>query len=235
MLLRGGAQCDLIGDERHSVVTRADSAHVLGSVCLQTKYHRDVMHLLRKPVQALMWLMMKGDNVQKASAARAVQFLTHDEDARHAFAHYKVPPPLAPHVFAPPRMPASKPRSDSRVLCEPCPPAAHSTSARPTTSTTSLSNTPLPASRRALARRSAPATRGRAVRGCGPDARARPSCAGCAVAVQPAEPAEPPHIRRRHPAEFDGAPPPPSLPRTKWTRRVPHPVLIGHAASLTPY
>jgi hypothetical protein len=23
--------------------------------------------------------------------------------------------------------------------------------------------------------------------------------------------------------------------RTKWTRRVPHPVLIGHAASLTPY
>ena len=33
---------------------------------------------------------------------------------------------------------------------------------------------------------------------------------------------------------------PPSLslsppPRTQWTRRVPHPVLIGHAASLTPY
>ena len=27
--------------------------------------------------------------------------------------------------------------------------------------------------------------------------------------------------------------PPP--PRTKWTRRVTHPVLIGHAASLTPY
>ena len=32
------------------------------------------------------------------------------------------------------------------------------------------------------------------------------------------------------------APPPPPPPsRTKWTRRVPHPVLIGHAASLTPY
>jgi hypothetical protein len=32
-------------------------------------------------------------------------------------------------------------------------------------------------------------------------------------------------------------PPAPPLPRsrTKWTRRVPHPVLIGHAASLTPY
>ena len=29
--------------------------------------------------------------------------------------------------------------------------------------------------------------------------------------------------------------PPPPAPRTKWTRRVPHPVLIGHAASLTPY
>ena len=25
----------------------------------------------------------------------------------------------------------------------------------------------------------------------------------------------------------------PPSPRTKWTRRVPHPVLIGHAASLT--
>ena len=33
-----------------------------------------------------------------------------------------------------------------------------------------------------------------------------------------------------------GLPPPPLPPlRTKWTRRVPHPVLIGHAASLTPY
>jgi len=30
-------------------------------------------------------------------------------------------------------------------------------------------------------------------------------------------------------------PPPPPRPRSNWTRRVPHPVLIGHAASLTPY
>jgi hypothetical protein len=30
-------------------------------------------------------------------------------------------------------------------------------------------------------------------------------------------------------------PPHPFPPRTKWTRRVPHPVLIGHATSLTPY
>jgi hypothetical protein len=29
--------------------------------------------------------------------------------------------------------------------------------------------------------------------------------------------------------------PPPAPPGTKWTRRVPHPVPIGHAASLTPY
>jgi hypothetical protein len=34
--------------------------------------------------------------------------------------------------------------------------------------------------------------------------------------------------------EMRGAPPPP-CPRTNRTRRVPHPVLIGHAASLTPY
>ena len=30
-------------------------------------------------------------------------------------------------------------------------------------------------------------------------------------------------------------PPPPPPPRTRWTCRVPHPVLIGHAESLTPY
>ena len=32
-----------------------------------------------------------------------------------------------------------------------------------------------------------------------------------------------------------GPTPPHPSSRTKWTRRVPHPVLIGHAASLTPY
>jgi hypothetical protein len=32
---------------------------------------------------------------------------------------------------------------------------------------------------------------------------------------------------------YEVAPTPPA--RTKWTRRVPHTVLIGHAASLTPY
>ena len=40
---------------------------------------------------------------------------------------------------------------------------------------------------------------------------------------------EPPLLPSRPP------PPPSPTPRTKWTRRVPHPVLIGHAASLTPY
>jgi hypothetical protein len=36
-------------------------------------------------------------------------------------------------------------------------------------------------------------------------------------------------------AQARSTPPPTHPPRTKWTRRVPHPVLIGHAASLTPY
>jgi hypothetical protein len=53
------------------------------------------------------------------------------------------------------------------------------------------------------------------------------------------------HIERRSPAHvklvkqlapFAPPPPlPPPSPRTKWTRRVPHPVLIGHTASLTPH
>jgi len=36
-------------------------------------------------------------------------------------------------------------------------------------------------------------------------------------------------------AELSGTRLTPPPPRTKWTRRVPHLVLIGHAASLTPY
>ena len=39
-----------------------------------------------------------------------------------------------------------------------------------------------------------------------------------------------PRIARQ--AHASPPPPPPPLPRTKWTRRVPHLVLIGHAASL---
>jgi hypothetical protein len=38
---------------------------------------------------------------------------------------------------------------------------------------------------------------------------------------------------RRAPRAGRARPPPPPPPRTKWTRRVLHPVLIGHAASLT--
>jgi hypothetical protein len=40
-------------------------------------------------------------------------------------------------------------------------------------------------------------------------------------------------IWEREQAVADAAVSPPS--RTNWSRRVPHPVLIGHAASLTPY
>jgi hypothetical protein len=39
--------------------------------------------------------------------------------------------------------------------------------------------------------------------------------------------------RRAGPPFAFAPPPPPPHPRTKWTRRVPHPVLIGHAASLS--
>ena len=45
--------------------------------------------------------------------------------------------------------------------------------------------------------------------------------------ARPAPPFEPP------PPPLPFEPPPPSPPRSKWTRRVPHPVLIGHAASLS--
>ena len=54
-----------------------------------------------------------------------------------------------------------------------------------------------------------------------------PSCRrprGAALRVSP----PPPPAHARSPSR-----PPPPLPRTNRTRRVPHPVLIGHAASLT--
>ena len=35
-------------------------------------------------------------------------------------------------------------------------------------------------------------------------------------------------------AEEEEEEPPPSPPRTKWTRRVPHPILTGHFSSLAP-
>jgi len=69
--------------------------------------------------------------------------------------------------------------------------------------------------------------------------------APAAHAVRPRAPAPPrpraPHplctaLRPRTGARSDSPPRPPTPPpRTKWTRRVPHPVLIGHAASLTTY
>jgi len=65
---------------------------------------------------------------------------------------------------------------------------------------------------------------------------------GAAQALQ----APPPPVPSAQPSRqtFDGVacaaplarnPPPPPPSRTKWTRRVPHPVLIGHVASFTPY
>jgi len=40
-------------------------------------------------------------------------------------------------------------------------------------------------------------------------------------------------VLREQLRKAEAAAPPPSPPGTEWTRRVPHPVLIGHAASLT--
>ena len=63
--------------------------------------------------------------------------------------------------------------------------------------------------------------------------RAPPSAPRRAPPRAPAPRPHPDHAPCR-PAAPRGAsrPPPPPPPRTKWTRRVPHPVLIGHAASL---
>ena len=44
-----------------------------------------------------------------------------------------------------------------------------------------------------------------------------------------------PHSARPDAGGASPPPPPPSPSRTKWTRRVPYPVLIGHAVSLTLY
>ena len=74
----------------------------------------------------------------------------------------------------------------------------------------------------------------------------------CATRAPAGPPAPPPFVLSGHaptPRESPAAPnkgpgpqratppppPPPRPPRTKWTRRVPHPVLIGHAASLGRY
>ena len=68
-------------------------------------------------------------------------------------------------------------------------------------------------------RRRSPGARARAVRG---RRRRVPRQRPVAAAVQ---------LRRAH--ALVGRLPLPPLPGTKWTRRVPHPVLIGHAASLS--
>ena len=57
--------------------------------------------------------------------------------------------------------------------------------------------------------------------------KASAAAGGCAVTILVNNAG----LNVRKPAEALCAPP----PLTKWTRRVPHPVLIGHAASLTPY
>ncbi|KAJ1493838.1 armadillo-type protein [Baffinella frigidus] len=54
----------------------------------RVKYHATIMDMLRKPTRGLMMLLMKGDDVQKGSAARCIQFLTHNARARAEFASF---------------------------------------------------------------------------------------------------------------------------------------------------
>jgi len=106
----------------------------------------------------------------------------------------------------------------------------------------------LPAPPRAAPRRAAepPLSRGAASGcafegGCGlhpsfGDPASFPHIAFCAVRPAPPHPPTPSsRARTRGLTAGAGAqlPPPPPPPRTKWTLRVPHPVLIGHAASLS--
>lgn len=77
-----------IANKEASHVTRAEAAHVLGSIALQTKHHTTIMSCLIPPVGPLMMLIFSGDAIQKFSAARAVQNLTFYPDYCQKFAGF---------------------------------------------------------------------------------------------------------------------------------------------------
>ena len=54
---------------------------------------------------------------------------------------------------------------------------------------------------------------------------------GCLAAIHPTDATCSSALHTRA-SRISALPPPPSPPRTKWTRRVPHPVLIGHTRAL---
>ena len=83
---------DLIGHIAHenaSHVTRAEAAHVLGSVALQTKHHKTIMTSIVPPCGPLLKLVFEGDQIEKFSAARAVQNLTFYSRYCELFANFK--------------------------------------------------------------------------------------------------------------------------------------------------
>ena len=100
-------------------------------------------------------------------------------------------------------------------------PTPRGRSGRPSSRCPLWSRTPSPAAPSTSARRSAPA----------PPAAQRRIQPPAPHARSPAAWAEAQAARRGADCGAGRCAPPP--PRTKWTRRVPHPVLIGHAASLS--
>jgi len=79
-----------IADDNAFHVTRAEAAHILGSIALQTKHHKTIMSSFIPPVGPLMMLVYKGSQVQQFSAARAIQHLTYYPNYCTMFANFKV-------------------------------------------------------------------------------------------------------------------------------------------------
>ena len=79
-----------IADDKAFHVTRAEAAHILGSIALQTKHHKTIMSCLVPPVGPLMILVYHGSQVQQFSAARAIQHLTYYPNYCAIFANFKM-------------------------------------------------------------------------------------------------------------------------------------------------
>ena len=77
-----------IKDEAGSNVTRAEAAHIIGSIALQTKHHTTLMSLAFPVRGPLMKLIHRGDPIEKFSAARAVQNLTYFPQYCQKFAEF---------------------------------------------------------------------------------------------------------------------------------------------------
>jgi len=78
-----------MADKEASHVTRAEAAHVLGSMALQTRHHETIMTALVPPYYPLMNLIYNGDQIEQFSAARAVQNLSYYSKYCERFANFK--------------------------------------------------------------------------------------------------------------------------------------------------